>query len=490
MFVTRRDKVLGRRLRVRATARYIEERPRQLVTRFGPAAVARPRSRAHGRGASRVVLGHLVGLCLLTPNTEAAVFTVDGDRSGGGVKEVADGSGGGGRGSSERRDRSSSCDLSRKLSTASSKQKTWDERGPAVGCPRGFGERRRPGPELVRLEQHRRRQSPRLDTRRCSSVSSALLARTRERPSRYAPPDRRSRPVFAPLQKPGVRLTAHPLSVARCGVDTSSEHSSRATECSTTRANSEDAVATAWSCPHHGRQLLKGPGMTICATCAAVRRAPERVRRSSQTKTLPKSRPPNADLSYAFPVRLFAPRARSSSPPARSAALRRRIPRPGSEHGFLVLCERARDRRRKGPVDLERRTRPVEKDVLQLCHEGYGRRWRGVSLLFARWIRMVFWDTHSGTLRDSENRVSSERPEKQDIDRSLTVLLPTSYSYLTPPDFVSAVAPEGDFAKISREQYALLFKVADRRKCGRVNFDDFVAFEEVLKKPAAEFDVR
>lgn len=61
--------------------------------------------------------------------------------------------------------------------------------------------------------------------------------------------------------------------------------------------------------------------------------------------------------------------------------------------------------------------------------------------------------------------------------------------YLTPPDFVSAVAPEGDFAKISREQYALLFKVADRRKCGRVNFDDFVAFEEVLKKPAAEFDV-
>ena len=85
--------------------------------------------------------------------------------------------------------------------------------------------------------------------------------------------------------------------------------------------------------------------------------------------------------------------------------------------------------------------------------------------------------------------VSSERLEKQEGPIAHCPL-PTFNSYLTPPDFVSAVAPEGDFAKISREQYALLFKVADRRKCGRVNFDDFVAFEEVLKKPAAEFDVR
>ncbi|BGO96854.1 mitochondrial aspartate-glutamate transporter agc1 [Rhodotorula toruloides] len=61
--------------------------------------------------------------------------------------------------------------------------------------------------------------------------------------------------------------------------------------------------------------------------------------------------------------------------------------------------------------------------------------------------------------------------------------------YLSEPDFVSAVAPEGDFNKIRREQYGILFKVADRRKVGRVNFDDFVAFEELLKKPAAEFDV-
>ena len=47
-------------------------------------------------------------------------------------------------------------------------------------------------------------------------------------------PDRRRRPVFAPLQKPGVRLTARPLSVALYRVDKSSERSNRATERSPT----------------------------------------------------------------------------------------------------------------------------------------------------------------------------------------------------------------------------------------------------------------
>lgn len=166
-------------------------------------------------------------------------------------REQAEAPDGAGRGSSEHSGRLSSCDLLH-CTVHLSIQRTWKERGPAVRCPRGFEESGRPAPEVVRLRQHRRRQSPRLDIRRCSSVSPALLSCSSELPSRYAPPDRRSRPVVAPLQKPGVRLTARPLSVARCGVDKSSEHSSRATECSTTRADSKDAGATAWSGPHHG----------------------------------------------------------------------------------------------------------------------------------------------------------------------------------------------------------------------------------------------
>ncbi|GAA5969461.1 hypothetical protein JCM21900_006505 [Sporobolomyces salmonicolor] len=61
--------------------------------------------------------------------------------------------------------------------------------------------------------------------------------------------------------------------------------------------------------------------------------------------------------------------------------------------------------------------------------------------------------------------------------------------YLNEPDFVTAIAPEGDFGKISRQQYGVLFNVADRRKVGRVTWDDFVAFQTLLKKPAAEFDI-
>ncbi|GAA5890987.1 hypothetical protein JCM6882_008874 [Rhodosporidiobolus microsporus] len=62
-------------------------------------------------------------------------------------------------------------------------------------------------------------------------------------------------------------------------------------------------------------------------------------------------------------------------------------------------------------------------------------------------------------------------------------------SYLTEPDFVSAVAPESDFAKISRQQYGILFKVADREKKGKVKWEDFVQFQTLLKKPAAEYDI-
>lgn len=34
-----------------------------------------------------------------------------------------------------------------------------------------------------------------------------------------------------------------------------------------------------------------------------------------------------------------------------------------------------------------------------------------------------------------------------------------------------------------------MFKIADARQRGKVSFDDFVAFERLLKKPDAEFDI-
>jgi len=61
---------------------------------------------------------------------------------------------------------------------------------------------------------------------------------------------------------------------------------------------------------------------------------------------------------------------------------------------------------------------------------------------------------------------------------------------LTEQSFVDAITPEGeDYHKIKREQYAILFYVADRRHRGHVNFQDWIAFENLLAKPDAEYDV-
>lgn len=54
---------------------------------------------------------------------------------------------------------------------------------------------------------------------------------------------------------------------------------------------------------------------------------------------------------------------------------------------------------------------------------------------------------------------------------------------------MNAIAPASDFAKISRAQYGILFRIADSKKSGSVSLQDFVAFEGLLKKPDAEFDV-
>ncbi|KDE08230.1 hypothetical protein MVLG_01497 [Microbotryum lychnidis-dioicae p1A1 Lamole] len=62
-------------------------------------------------------------------------------------------------------------------------------------------------------------------------------------------------------------------------------------------------------------------------------------------------------------------------------------------------------------------------------------------------------------------------------------------AYLTEPDFVTAIAPAGDFAKITRQQYGILFRIADRSKSGRVTWEDFYSFEKLLTKPDADFDI-
>lgn len=59
--------------------------------------------------------------------------------------------------------------------------------------------------------------------------------------------------------------------------------------------------------------------------------------------------------------------------------------------------------------------------------------------------------------------------------------------YLSSEQFVNAIAPSGDLTKIGRQQFAILFKVADSSKRGAVSWDDFVVFETLLKRPDADY---
>ncbi|KAL1998597.1 hypothetical protein VTN02DRAFT_5916 [Thermoascus thermophilus] len=66
----------------------------------------------------------------------------------------------------------------------------------------------------------------------------------------------------------------------------------------------------------------------------------------------------------------------------------------------------------------------------------------------------------------------------------------TGELYMTEEDFIDAVAPKhADYHKIKREQYGILFRVADRRKTGRVNLADWATFENLLAKPDAEYEI-
>ncbi|KAK4555068.1 mitochondrial aspartate-glutamate transporter agc1 [Recurvomyces mirabilis] len=62
--------------------------------------------------------------------------------------------------------------------------------------------------------------------------------------------------------------------------------------------------------------------------------------------------------------------------------------------------------------------------------------------------------------------------------------------YMGEKHFVDAIAPEGeDYHKIKREQYSILFNIADRRREGRISLQDWTVFNNLLAKPDAEYEI-
>ncbi|KAJ5775903.1 uncharacterized protein N7511_000914 [Penicillium nucicola] len=62
--------------------------------------------------------------------------------------------------------------------------------------------------------------------------------------------------------------------------------------------------------------------------------------------------------------------------------------------------------------------------------------------------------------------------------------------FMDEDNFINAVAPkQEDYHKIKREQYGILFNVADRRRAGKLNVNDWATFENLLAKPDAEYEI-
>ncbi|KZZ97466.1 Mitochondrial carrier domain protein [Moelleriella libera RCEF 2490] len=66
----------------------------------------------------------------------------------------------------------------------------------------------------------------------------------------------------------------------------------------------------------------------------------------------------------------------------------------------------------------------------------------------------------------------------------------TGELYMGQEEFINAVAPKDeDYHKIKRDQYSILFRVADTKGNGRVTLKDWGVFENLLSKPDAEYEI-
>ena len=94
------------------------------------------------------------------------------------------------------------------------------------------------------------------------------------------------------------------------------------------------------------------------------------------------------------------------------------------------------------------------------------------------------------TVRSPLRSTSTPQSRSKDRFERYAQRQPDGELILSESAFVDAITPEGeDYHKIKREQYAILFFVADRRRRGTVNFQDWMAFENLLAKPDAEYDI-
>lgn len=79
---------------------------------------------------------------------------------------------------------------------------------------------------------------------------------------------------------------------------------------------------------------------------------------------------------------------------------------------------------------------------------------------------------------------------RRTFERYASAVDETGKKFLTREDFINAVAPPTeDYHKIGRRSYAVLFDIADRSHQDKVFLNDWLAFEELLNQPDAEYEI-
>ncbi|KHJ32981.1 putative mitochondrial carrier [Erysiphe necator] len=91
---------------------------------------------------------------------------------------------------------------------------------------------------------------------------------------------------------------------------------------------------------------------------------------------------------------------------------------------------------------------------------------------------------------DTPNNLKFSKQSKSTFEKYAKVDPDTGEHFMEEKEFIDAIAPESeDYLKIRREQYAILFHVADRNHTGKVNLSDWITFDNLLSKPDAEYEI-
>ena len=94
------------------------------------------------------------------------------------------------------------------------------------------------------------------------------------------------------------------------------------------------------------------------------------------------------------------------------------------------------------------------------------------------------------SLLGAEHPATFSDETKHSFEKNATHTTSTGERAMTKEDFVNAIAPpKADYHKIDRDQYSVLFEVADRRKEGFLSLQEWAAFEYLLTKPDAEYQI-